>query len=253
MPEQQTDPFLAITLRVADQSSSPATEFTLPEIRIGRSSAIGEMPNLELGDPTVSRAHAVIRWKGTNYWISDAGSLTGTYYDGVRLPAGDCRPLRHGTHLKFGQTAVTVEMVRRSDISTFDVFLCHSNADKEPVRKMATELRKAGLNPWIDESALEESTSFVLQMSNELKIAKTAAVIWGPNSPGRWQRQEIEYLQRVSIEEGVCVIPVILEGVTKDPDLPVFIGLLQQIDFRKPHLDPMDRLIKTVKKPPLHP
>lgn len=70
-----------------------------------------------------------------------------------------------------------------------------------------------------------------------------AAILWGPNSPGHSQVKEIDVLQKAAIQGGVRLIPIILDGVQRDPDCPVLVDLAQRIDFRKRHPDPMVRFI----------
>jgi FHA domain/Domain of unknown function (DUF1707) len=38
-----------------------------------------------LSDASVSRRHAVIRWSGDSWWLSDLGSTNGTYVNGSRI------------------------------------------------------------------------------------------------------------------------------------------------------------------------
>jgi hypothetical protein len=241
----ETRPVLHVDLSYGDLHRSLA--LSEPVLRIGRCVPDKPAPHIATKDKTVSRLQAEIRWEGKNYWIADAGSLSGTYYNGERIGKGDRMPLATGVTLKFGETTASIRIERQSQYQAFDVFLCHSSADKPQVRKMARELRKAGLNPWLDEDDLAASVGFIGALSDALRVVGVAAVVWGPNSPGRWQQREIEYLQRANVEQGVRVIPVILAGVDGDPRWPVFMDLVQRIDFRKPHKDPMSQLIAAIR------
>ncbi len=232
-----------ITIRVNDRGKNEQFEFRSATIRVGRRTANQDPPDLPLDDRTTSRSQALIRWQGRNYWITDCGSLTGTRVDGKRLSPGEQLALYTGTKVEFGESSLVIDVERSLEQSEFDVFLCHSNADKVPVREIAAALRKNGVNPWLDEDELLASNSFIVQMSQALESIKAAIVIWGPNSPGRWQAKEIEYLQMVAIQEHVRVIPVILQGVSADPTWPVFMDLLQRVDFRKTNQDPMAQLL----------
>jgi pSer/pThr/pTyr-binding forkhead associated (FHA) protein len=47
----------------------------------------GEENKIRLDDLSVSRRHARIAWKQGGYWLSDLGSMGGTWVDGSRLNA----------------------------------------------------------------------------------------------------------------------------------------------------------------------
>ena len=53
-----------------------------------------------LGDPTVSRQHAVIRHSDGAWWLSDLGSMNGTYVNGSRIV--DDVEVRPGDEVGFG-------------------------------------------------------------------------------------------------------------------------------------------------------
>jgi pSer/pThr/pTyr-binding forkhead associated (FHA) protein len=66
------------------------------EIAIGRD----PLSDIFLDDVTVSRKHAVINVKDSEFILKDAGSLNGTYVNGVRL---DQVVLNHGDQLQVGK------------------------------------------------------------------------------------------------------------------------------------------------------
>jgi hypothetical protein len=65
--------------------ANPAATFTVAKTAatIGR----GEENAIRLDDLSVSRRHARIAWKQGGYWLSDLGSMGGTWVDGSRLNA----------------------------------------------------------------------------------------------------------------------------------------------------------------------
>jgi pSer/pThr/pTyr-binding forkhead associated (FHA) protein len=65
--------------------ATPAKTFTVAKttVTIGR----GEENKIRLDDLSVSRRHARIAWKQGGYWLSDLGSMGGTWVDGSRLSA----------------------------------------------------------------------------------------------------------------------------------------------------------------------
>lgn len=226
---------------------SKTLQFEQAIVRIGRCTKQQPCPDICVCDDTVSRAQAEIRWQGRNYWVVDTDSLTGTRVDGERLVKGEQLPLTSGATLEFGSSKAVVRIERHREGSVFDVFLCHSNGDKPRVRLLARELRKSGLNPWLDEDGLAPSMSWMDNLSSALTAIGAAAVIWGPNSPGPWQKQEIQFLQKAKVEQGVRIVPVILEGTQRDPEW-FFISLLQAIDFRKPNRDSLKELVEALRQ-----
>jgi hypothetical protein len=64
-----------------------------------------------LGDPSVSRKHAVIRYRDGAWWLSDLGSMNGTYVNGARIV--DDVEVRPGDEVGFGAAAYTLAPVAR--------------------------------------------------------------------------------------------------------------------------------------------
>ena len=68
----------------------------------GERLAIGRRPESEifLDDVTVSRDHAVLVRRGSDYWLDDCGSLNGTYVNRQRV---DSHRLQDGDELQIGK------------------------------------------------------------------------------------------------------------------------------------------------------
>jgi hypothetical protein len=80
------EPALAdgVTLRLATERGSPSTfQVTKSGATIGR----GPESTIQLADLSVSRKHARIVYKQGAYWLSDLGSMGGTWVDGAKLSA----------------------------------------------------------------------------------------------------------------------------------------------------------------------
>lgn len=84
------------TLLITRGPGNP-TRFLLDRETMGA----GRHPDGEivLDDISVSRYHAHIRWHNGEYWISDVGSLNGTYVNGVQV---ESLPLADGDEIKIG-------------------------------------------------------------------------------------------------------------------------------------------------------
>ena len=79
--------------------SGESFNITKPVCNIGRNSAWSD---IELKDGRVSRQHAVIEYKNSNYYIYDAKSANGTYINGKKMPAGETKLLTDGDIIKIG-------------------------------------------------------------------------------------------------------------------------------------------------------
>jgi len=78
------------------------------ELRPDRPLLIGRsFRGLHLPDPLVSIEHAEIAWVTDYYWISDLGSLTGTFIDDERL-GREAKPLVPGSVLRIGESEFRV-------------------------------------------------------------------------------------------------------------------------------------------------
>ncbi|CAN5844295.1 hypothetical protein BH20ACT7_BH20ACT7_11140 [soil metagenome] len=66
-----------------------------------------ENSDLQLGDPHVSRAHAVIRKQSGAVWLEDLGSTGGTFVNAE--PVTGSQALRHGDLVRFGTVETRFE------------------------------------------------------------------------------------------------------------------------------------------------
>ena len=75
---------VGLTLRLQAERGSPATfQVTKSGATIGR----GPESTIQLADLSVSRKHARIAYRQGAYWLSDLGSMGGTWVDGAKLAA----------------------------------------------------------------------------------------------------------------------------------------------------------------------
>jgi len=73
---------------------------------------LGRMPDcvIQLGEATVSRRHAEVRWDGERWTIRDLGSRLGTLLDGVPLAGGTPVPLQEGDLVQIGPFVLRVRL-----------------------------------------------------------------------------------------------------------------------------------------------
>ncbi len=125
----------------------------------------------------------------------------------------------------------------------FDVFLCHNSEDKSEVKKIGSQLKENGLRPWLDIWELRPGIPWQPLLEQHIDKIDAAVVFLGPSGIGPWQQMELDAYLRQFVKRSCPVIPVILPGVSKVPNLPVFLDALTRVDFRQNEPDPLERLI----------
>jgi len=136
----------------------------------------------------------------------------------------------------------------------FDVFLCHNSEDKTEIRKIAEELTRRDIQPWLDEWEIPPGTSWQTALEDQLQTIKAAAVFVGKSGFSPWHNAEMRALINKFVEGTCPVIPVILPTATETPKLPIFLKSLNWVDFRKTEPNPVEQLIWgiTGRKPNHH-
>jgi hypothetical protein len=125
----------------------------------------------------------------------------------------------------------------------FDVFLCHHSVDKRSVRAIGKKLKDRGFSPWLDEWELRPGFSWQKALEEQITKGKSVAVFVGKHGTGPWQDQEIEAFLRQGVRRSCPIIPVILSNCIETPEMPIFLGNLHLVDFRKRRPDPLQQLI----------
>jgi TIR domain len=115
----------------------------------------------------------------------------------------------------------------------FDVFLAHNSQDKPQVEYLANLLRARGIRPWLDKDQIAPGSWFQDAIQAVLPNVKSAAIIIGPGSLGRWQKLEIRTFVSQCVENSKPVIPVLLPGVKTLPDTLLFLKELQFVQFQR--------------------
>jgi hypothetical protein len=126
----------------------------------------------------------------------------------------------------------------------FDVFLAHNSIDKLLVESISKELKRRGLNPWLDKEQIPPGKWFQDIIQQAILRVKSAAIIVGPQGIGRWQSLELRAFISQCVEKGIPVIPVLLPGITEFPKELLFLKELNAVRFDNGIQDPvsMDNL-----------
>jgi hypothetical protein len=108
--ELEPAPADGLTLRLeTERGSRTAFHVTKSGATIGR----GPESTIQLADLSVSRKHARIAYKQGVYWLSDLGSMGGTWVDGTKLAAP--RRVATGQTIDIGLCRLVVEAAAESE------------------------------------------------------------------------------------------------------------------------------------------
>lgn len=126
---------------------------------------------------------------------------------------------------------------------SFDVFLCYNKRDTPGVRRIAQQLRRTGLQVWLDEEQLRPGFPWQRALEEAIEGISAVAVFVGPSGIGPWQREELEAYLRQFVLRGCPVIPVLLENCPDVPKLPGFLAGRTWVDFRRREPEPLAQLV----------
>ncbi|MBD3218334.1 MAG: TIR domain-containing protein [candidate division Zixibacteria bacterium] len=147
------------------------------------------------------------------------------------------------TSAAFNKSSRNIMLEKHNPNIAYDVFLCHNSEDKPIVKKIGRELKRRGMNPWLDEWELQPGLPWQDSIEEQIEKIKSAAVFVGKSGLGPWQRAEIRGLLSQFVDRSIPVIPVILSTAPKKPKLPLFLREMTWVDFRVDNPDPINRLI----------
>lgn len=132
---------------------------------------------------------------------------------------------------------------RKRAAGQFDVFMCHNSADKPAVKRIAQQLKEAGILPWLDVWELPPGQPWQPVLEQQIGNIKSAAVCYGSAGIGPWQEQEMYGFLREFVSRKAPVIPLLLPDAPLKPELPIFLKAMTWVDFRNNDLDPFKELI----------
>jgi hypothetical protein len=140
-------------------------------------------------------------------------------------------------------------------LKRFDVFLSHNHKDKPVVHELAAALRARGLRVWFDEDTLLPGQRWQEELEKIIRTARAGVVAVGSDGLGPWEEPEMRALLSQFVKRKVTVIPVLLPGAPRIPELPLFLVEFVWSDLRD-GLTPeaLDRLadgIRSRRLPPL--
>lgn len=188
-------------------------------------------------DPTVSRSHCRIRWRGRNFWVCDgaadgAGSLLGTYLDGARLPAGHWTPLPPKATLTVGGT--TLGLAYENHYTTeYDLMISYSRKDERAVLEIHDRMLALGLRPWIDQKGNRPATHYKQDIEKIMLEVRAVAVFWGGDRMGDTQAAEVEIVTDLHIHKRIPDLFLVVLPGSQDPGWGMFLNNIDYYDLRK--------------------
>ena len=129
------------------------------------------------------------------------------------------------TDAQVGRRRMTASLVvsAKAAQGKFDVFLSHNSKDKMLVESLAKRLLAVGIRPWLDKWNLPPGDTVSDALERAIKTVPCSVLCFGPADVGRWHITEIRaYIERWA-SRGAWMIPVILPGIKKTPELPLFV------------------------------
>ena len=119
----------------------------------------------------------------------------------------------------------------------FDVFLSHNNSDKGLVRELKRLLAEAGLKAWLDENELRPGIKWQPLLEEGVRSSKSIAVLIGPDGLDPWEAEEMLGALQLAVRDERPIIPTLLPGCPKQPELPLFLGNRTWVDLRDGYAD----------------
>lgn len=124
------------------------------------------------------------------------------------------------------------------------IFLSHNINDKTFVRRLAKDLRAAGVTVWLDEMQIKIGDSIFSAIAGGIENADYLAVVLSPESvASEWVKRELEIgLDREIKGKRVTVLPILY----KDCRIPSFLAGKLYADFREEsrYLDAFTQLLE---------
>lgn len=127
----------------------------------------------------------------------------------------------------------TAASILQGKIATgdFDVFLAHNSQDKHQVEAIAEELKRRGLNPWLDKEQIPPGQWFQDVIQKAIQTVKSAAIFIGLVGLGKWQTLELRSFISQCVDKNLPVIPVLLPGATRIPLELLFLQEFNRVRF----------------------
>jgi hypothetical protein len=110
------------------------------------------------------------------------------------------------------------------------VFLSYSSRDREFVTRLADELRRAGIEVWLDEAELRVGDN-LLRIENGIRTSRCLLLAWSnASAKSPWVARELEAARRIG---GIRILPIVLDDVVQQPPDVVFADFRDRVRYRR--------------------
>ena len=116
--------------------------------------------------------------------------------------------------------------------TTFDVFLSHNSKDKPAVIALAQRLQAHGIKVWLDVWELRPGHPWQEALEEIISSSRSAAVLVGMEGIGPWEDAEMSACLDEFVHRKMPVIPLLLPGCPKTPELPMLLRRFTWVDCR---------------------
>src|SRR3954468_23114223 len=111
------------------------------------------------------------------------------------------------------------------------LFLSHSGQDTEEAKFLASLLRQAGVQVWLDVERLQPGNRWMEELESALRVASSFAVYVGRSGVQRWVDREVRLaLERNTENPEFRVFPILGPGANPSA-LPLFLNQHQRLDL----------------------
>jgi hypothetical protein len=117
-------------------------------------------------------------------------------------------------------------------MSTVSIFLSHNRDDKEFVRRLADDLRRAGVTVWVDEAEIRIGDSIIGKIEEGILGSNYLGVVLSPNSvASQWVKEELRTALHLQVAmKGKIVLPLLYQRC----EIPPFLADKLYADFTEP-------------------
>jgi len=112
------------------------------------------------------------------------------------------------------------------------IFLSHNRVDKEFVRRLADDLRRAGITVWVDEAEIRLGDSIIGKIEEGILGSEYLGVILSPSSvASQWVKEELHTVLHYQVsKKAKTVLPLLYQSC----DVPPFLVDKLYADFTNP-------------------
>ncbi len=220
-------------------------------LELGVATVGRENADILLSDPSVSRKHAEIEFRGADTLVTDAGSTNGTVVNGRRIAVGEEQVLEPGQEVRFGNCIFVFDLTREDDEQDTAAPSEEPEEASQPEDAAVTMVGSPGGMPEFDLDLPDEQPAEAAAPSGpRLQDAGNPALTY-PISPegaaiGRRSGQDIvienPYVSSahaaIAVQDGECILTdigstngTVVNGETLPPNEPRVLADGDEISF----------------------